>query len=736
MASRVYNTFIDASNNEYGACWWDTNIFRVGTYSNGTGSGRDVYFQRNNSTYLHFDSSDIIAYRDILSNGNNNLGDSSGNHVGNIYASNLYNSSGGGRIQLGGSDTIFYQAIRMQGAADYVGFDQGGNFYGDGAGTTISQRNGTNAQIFRIYNTDDGSQTNYERLSVGWSGNDAIIGTEKAGTGSARTLQFQIAGANKLELTGTWIDLRGSCRPDTDGTRWFGDSTKRWALGHWGGNTVTTSKPIFDGTQTNTASSGDIIGIQFAPTYNQSGTAGSTDLLINRTETAVGSGSHYFADFQVGGTSKFKVDNAGSAYLDNIYHSSGGGRLQLGSSGYTLYAELSCNRLLPRADGTYDLGAETLAWNNIKNTGSILCYNGGASDSTNYERGFLEWDSNVFTIGTQAAGTGTDRGINFVTGGTTRGGFNTSGKLQAGSKIYLHATATSNQPYITNSADYLAVSSQKGFLASHFSDRTSGDVHTFTQSSSSIEMTDTDGPQSFMSITPRVGQSGTAAYNGLKIDITESSLGDGSTGDGNNAILATVGGISKFKVSNAGMITTAGGNGSGTAGGLMLGNSIGWISRGTGSVELASGAAEYVEIASDGITLRTGDSFGWSANNNPQDSAGPRFWENTSTETIELRRGATALGFAVANTWTDASNLEFGVFDWTTTANTLTIGTQAAGTGTVRDLVLATGGTETIKVAGSNQRVTISADRTAIGSGSSHSGVLNLGGDRVSISRL
>ena len=180
------------------------------------------------------------------------------------------------------------------------------------------------------------------------------------------------------------------------------------------------------------------------------------------------------------------------------------------------------------------------------------------TDASNFERGSIGWDSNVFTIGTEAAGAGTDRGINFITGGTTRGGFNTAGKLQASSKIYLHATATSNQPYITNSADYLAVSSQKGFIASHFSDRTSGDVHMFTQSSSSIEMTDTDGAQSFMSITPRVGQGGTAAYNGLKIDITESSLGDGSSGDGNNAILVKVGGTSKFKVDNAGNIIADG----------------------------------------------------------------------------------------------------------------------------------------------------------------------------------
>lgn len=61
-----------------------------------------------------------------------------------------------------------------------------------------------------------------------------------------------------------------------------------------------------------TQSSGTMTCVGITPTYNQTGTAGSTDLLINRTETAVGSGSHYLIDAQVGGVSKFNVSNAGT----------------------------------------------------------------------------------------------------------------------------------------------------------------------------------------------------------------------------------------------------------------------------------------------------------------------------------------------------------------------------------------------------------------------------------------
>jgi hypothetical protein len=44
------------------------------------------------------------------------------------------------------------------------------------------------------------------------------------------------------------------------------------------------------------------------------------------------------------------------------------------------------------------------------------------------------------------------------------------------------------------------------------------------------------------------------------------------------------------------------------------------------------------------------------------------------------RTGVVAQAFRVYNTYTDASSYERGVFDWTTTANTLTIGSAKAGT--------------------------------------------------------
>jgi hypothetical protein len=86
------------------------------------------------------------------------------------------------------------------------------------------------------------------------------------------------------------------------------------------------------------------------------------------------------------------------------------------------------------------------------------------------------------------------------------------------------------------------------------------------------------------------------------------------------------------------------------------------------------------------VVLKT---LGWSASGaSPMDVALLRDGPNSLTQ----RNGTNAQGFRVANTWTDASNGEFGVMDWTTTPGTLTIGTAKLGTGTNRTLVLTTGG--------------------------------------------
>ena len=76
-------------------------------------------------------------------------------------------------------------------------------------------------------------------------------------------------------------------------------------------NSFTVFNNVFSGT--NTATSGTVTFLSITPTYNQaSGTAANTDLLINRTETAIGSGTQLLIDAQVATVSKFSVSRTGA----------------------------------------------------------------------------------------------------------------------------------------------------------------------------------------------------------------------------------------------------------------------------------------------------------------------------------------------------------------------------------------------------------------------------------------
>jgi hypothetical protein len=69
----------------------------------------------------------------------------------------------------------------------------------DAAGT-LAQRNGTNAQTFRLYNTYT-SATSYERGKFEWASDVFRIGTEKgAAGGSARALELQTDGVTRLTI--------------------------------------------------------------------------------------------------------------------------------------------------------------------------------------------------------------------------------------------------------------------------------------------------------------------------------------------------------------------------------------------------------------------------------------------------------------------------------------------------------------------------------------------------------
>lgn len=139
-----------------------------------------------------------------------------------------------------------------------------------------------------FYNTAD-QTTNYERIVGSWISNIFTLQTAAGGAGTNRAIR--ILGA------GTQVDISSS--PAFTIRR---DSTSVASLFR-----VSSTGLI--------ASSIVQVAATIDPIVNQTSTAGYTMLLINPTETATGSGAKLLADLQVGGSSKFKVDNTGAVTL-------------------------------------------------------------------------------------------------------------------------------------------------------------------------------------------------------------------------------------------------------------------------------------------------------------------------------------------------------------------------------------------------------------------------------------
>jgi hypothetical protein len=70
------------------------------------------------------------------------------------------------------------------------------------AAQTLAQRNAGNAQTFRIYESFTDA-SNYTRGKLEWASNVLRIGTEKAGTGSARALELQTDGVTRMIVAPT-----------------------------------------------------------------------------------------------------------------------------------------------------------------------------------------------------------------------------------------------------------------------------------------------------------------------------------------------------------------------------------------------------------------------------------------------------------------------------------------------------------------------------------------------------
>jgi hypothetical protein len=124
--------------------------------------------------------------------------------------SGLYGYSGGGGFFISGGEKVCFfvgsdrRFVLLNGY--HLGFrsdastaDADLKLFRDAA-NTLAQRNGTNAQAFRIYNTYTAAD-NFERGKIEWASNVLRIGTEKGTVGgTARALELQTDGTTRLTI--------------------------------------------------------------------------------------------------------------------------------------------------------------------------------------------------------------------------------------------------------------------------------------------------------------------------------------------------------------------------------------------------------------------------------------------------------------------------------------------------------------------------------------------------------
>jgi hypothetical protein len=187
----------------------------------------------------------------------------------------------------------------------------------------LAQRNGTNAQTFRLYNTYTDA-SNYERLACNWASNIATIRTEAAGTGTARVLNITYGSSGFLALRipisetvdfGILMAQGASTTALANGRVCIGENATATSGTH---STVVITE---DGAPTATSTM-VFRSLVLSPTINFSnGTpgAGSYEALkIAVTETALPTGTNYLirASASSGGTTaRFAVRNTGLVEL-------------------------------------------------------------------------------------------------------------------------------------------------------------------------------------------------------------------------------------------------------------------------------------------------------------------------------------------------------------------------------------------------------------------------------------
>ena len=438
------------------------------------------------------------------------------------------------------------------------------------AANTLAQRNGTNAQAFRLYNTYTDS-SNYERHTNSWSGNVLNIANEAAGTGTLRSIAFSAnaaASTPPVTFTGTWFT----------------------------GGTATTTKPQVVIEPTGTTSTGWSTAGTALGVNASSGFAGNLlDLQLNGTSRAVVTGAGFVGigtslpstRLDVGGI--FKVDtatgqtvvgannqsaqallvqgnSASGTRIDIANTATNGRRYALSSNQITGNGEFGiydftaeATRLVIDSSGRLGIGTSTAQSDN--SLLNIACPGPGSGDSvmgggittaTNSFRTF-EWGMRVDGVGPKSAinfrldpgSGGSDSSITFI---TNRHGIERSERMRIDSSgRVLVGTSTAN-----TSGAKLQTSDGLTFPATQVASTNPNTLDDYEEGTSYVYYTTTGGTFTNGGTTLVYTKIGNVVYCRMGISAATTSPGTGDiTIAGLPFVVSTAGGTNSTFVADA-----------------------------------------------------------------------------------------------------------------------------------------------------------------------------------------